>query len=601
MEKLITKIKALPKTDLAAVICFFLTFIYMFIFASFDGTISDEAFYISIPLRLIQGDGLFTDEWHLSQLSSVLLYPAVRIFTAVTGGTAGIVLFMRRLFVLFQLAVSIFSYKTLRKEGATALLISISFMLYSVIGLRALSYNTMGVGILLIICCILYSVSEKPSKIKMLITGSLIALFVLCQPFGVIFYALYFIAVIAFIVIGRKTRKTIYPLTVPSFLLTFAGILPVLAVFLIILLKNSDISLIIASIPGILSDPEHMEVNDNFGIETFSGLAFLSDMTMAAGFIPLIIAVLCIITALILKKRNRHLSVIIASAGLCLFILIFYIRFFFFGGDETDDINFFFFPLALSGLAFYLLQENKNHRVFIIFWCTGILYALFMTVSSNLRLHASVNGYIISSFGSLILAKDLMNELKNETEIRKTGRPAILLLAASVFSFFIFNIGASVSDEITTRAHYKSAKMTVGAYEGIRLPADQALMQTCLYNDVLKIKEKTEEGDRIFVVENLPSVYIDGEFPMGAFTGWFIAEELHFSETRDRFRNYYELNPDNIPEYVYAPAYIYGENGMTPYPPRMMASLALELFEGEKEDIGNGILIKVKGIKNEQN
>ena len=103
MEKLTAKFKSLQKTDIAAAICFLLTLIYMFVFASFDGTISDEAFYISIPLRLIQGDGLFTDEWHLSQLSAVLLYPAVRLFTAVTGGTSGIILFMRRLFVLFQL------------------------------------------------------------------------------------------------------------------------------------------------------------------------------------------------------------------------------------------------------------------------------------------------------------------------------------------------------------------------------------------------------------------------------------------------------------------------------------------------------------------
>lgn len=601
MEKLTAKLKALQKTDIAAVICFLFTFIYISVFASFDGTISDEAFYISIPLRLIQGDGLFTDEWHLSQLSAVLLYPAVRLFTAVTGGTAGIILFMRRLFVLFQLTVSIFTYKTLRKEGISAILISMSFMLFSVIGLRALSYNTLGVGILLIICCIIYSLGKKPSKLKMFAVGILTALFVLCQPFGVFFYLIYFIAVVAFIFIGRKTKNTAYPLTVPSFLLTFAGILPVLAAFLVLLLKNSDISTIIASIPGILSDPEHMEVNDTFGIETFSGLAFLSDMTMAAGTVPLIIAVLCIITALIVKKKNRHLSVIIASVGLGIFTLIFYIKLFFFGGDETDDINFFFFPLAISGIAFYLLQKKKNHRVFIIFWCTGILYALFMTVSSNLELHASVNGYIISAFASVILAKDLMNEIKNEEEPAKTGKPALIVLAAVVFGFFIFNIGANIFNESITRAHFNTAKVTAGSYKGIHLPSDQALMQTSLYNDVLKIKELTKEGDRIFVVENLPSVYLDGEFPMGAFTGWFIAEELHFRETRDRFRNYYEINPDNIPEYVYVPAYIYGDDGMTPYPPRMMAGFALELFEGETEDIGSGILIKVKGIKDEQN
>ena len=38
----------------------------------------DESFYLTIPLRLTQGDALFVDEWHLSQLSSFLLYPRVK-------------------------------------------------------------------------------------------------------------------------------------------------------------------------------------------------------------------------------------------------------------------------------------------------------------------------------------------------------------------------------------------------------------------------------------------------------------------------------------------------------------------------------------------
>ena len=103
MKGLFSKLRALPKTDIAAGICFLITFLYMFISASFDGTISDEAFYISVPVRLMNGDGLFTDEWHLSQLSSVLIYPAVRLFTLITGGTAGIILFIRRIFCIFQL------------------------------------------------------------------------------------------------------------------------------------------------------------------------------------------------------------------------------------------------------------------------------------------------------------------------------------------------------------------------------------------------------------------------------------------------------------------------------------------------------------------
>ena len=58
---------------------------------------ADEAFYPTIAYRLTQGDRLLVDEWHMSQLSSVLLYLPVLLFTRLTGGTAGIYLALRYL------------------------------------------------------------------------------------------------------------------------------------------------------------------------------------------------------------------------------------------------------------------------------------------------------------------------------------------------------------------------------------------------------------------------------------------------------------------------------------------------------------------------
>ena len=63
---------------------------------------ADEAFYPTIAYRLTQGDRLLVDEWHMSQLSSVLLYLPVLLFTRLTGGTAGIYLALRYLYVAVQ-------------------------------------------------------------------------------------------------------------------------------------------------------------------------------------------------------------------------------------------------------------------------------------------------------------------------------------------------------------------------------------------------------------------------------------------------------------------------------------------------------------------
>lgn len=600
MKSLLLKIKAMSKTDIAAIVLFFAVFIYLVLVAFFDGTISDEAFYITIPLRLMNGDGLFTDEWHLSQLSSVLTYIPVKLFITLTGGTEGIILYIRLLFCLMQMFTGAVIYRALKNEGAVSIMISISFMLFSVIGLNTLSYNTMGLALLMLLICTVYSLNEKPSDIKMLLSGSLIAMFILCQPLGLTFYGIYFIAVCVFAVKKHISKKVApYPFTLKSLLLTIIGILPVLTFFLYLLLKNSDIETIIKCIPGILSDVEHMEITEDLGIKTFSVIQFFNDMTMSAGKIPLIILLISIVISKFVSRYNRNIGICIALISLLFFLGIMY--YYLLSNNtksETDDINFCYLPIALSGLSFFLLCNKKNSKAFVLLWCIGIIYALFMTITSNIRLHSSVNGYIISSFGTFIFVHDLLKELKNNE--KKHSETILKISKILCLAIAIFTICTPVVKFAISRVEYKSTVMQNGAYKGIHMPSDQALTNFSIYSDSQKIKNTIEEGSKVFVLENAPVAYIDGNFRMGAHSGWFIAEQLAYPEIRDRFRAYYEIFPENIPDYIYVPNYVYDEFGIKQVPAKKMAEFAYALFDGEAEDIGNGLLIKVTGIKDEQ-
>ncbi len=601
MKSLLLKLRAMPKTDIAALVIFCAVFIYLVIVAFFDGTISDEAFYITIPVRLINGDGLFTDEWHLSQLSAVLTYIPVKIFISLTGGTKGIILYIRLLFCLMQIFTGTVIYRTLKSEGAVSVMISISFMLFSVIGRGTLSYNTIGISTLLLLICTAYSLFDNPSDIKMLLSGSLIATFILCQPIGLVFYAIYFIVVCVFTAKKQFSKKeTPFPFTLKALFLTIIGILPVLIFFLYLLLKNSDIETIIKCIPGILSDVEHMKITETLGIKTFSLVQFFNDMTMAAGVAPLVISTVCTVLCIFLKKTNKSASVILAFSASLFFVCIFCYRLIFTNGTtETDDVNFILLPLALTGLPFFFIAEKKNHKNFILFWCTGMLYALMMTISSNLRLHASVNGYLIAAAGVLLSASRLLTEIKiNETKTA-LNRLTALLLAIFVFAFSGFHITSTVCTFAFTRSSFKSVKVTEGTYAGIILPDDQALALTSIYHDAQRIQKILSPDDRLFIVDNIPSMYIEGEFKIGAHSGWFIADQLTHPEVRNRFRAYYEIFPENIPDYIYVSSYMYTENGIMDIPPKLLANFAYALFDGETEDIGNGLLIKVTGIKDE--
>lgn len=54
----------------------------------------DEAFYLTVPYRLAQGEGLLADEWHVSQLVGFLLYPFVKCYLLIQG--------IRKAFTLHQ-------------------------------------------------------------------------------------------------------------------------------------------------------------------------------------------------------------------------------------------------------------------------------------------------------------------------------------------------------------------------------------------------------------------------------------------------------------------------------------------------------------------
>lgn len=61
----------------------------------FSADLSDEAFSIALPYRFALGDRPFIDEVSTAQTAGLLLLPFVWLFVKLTGGSAGIVLFVR--------------------------------------------------------------------------------------------------------------------------------------------------------------------------------------------------------------------------------------------------------------------------------------------------------------------------------------------------------------------------------------------------------------------------------------------------------------------------------------------------------------------------
>ena len=140
----------------------------------------DESFYLTIPYRLCRGDGLIIHEWHLSQLSGFLLFPIMRIYLGIVRSTEGILLNFRYIFTFLWTVSACFVFYRLKSISLLgAMVSSICYMLYTPFGIMALSYNSMGI-MLMLISCIIVVTSLKCVRQQYCIAGILFAGAVLC-------------------------------------------------------------------------------------------------------------------------------------------------------------------------------------------------------------------------------------------------------------------------------------------------------------------------------------------------------------------------------------------------------------------------------------
>lgn len=151
----------------------------------------DESFYLTIPLRLLQGDALLTEEWHVSQLSAVIVYPILKLYLLCFKTTDGIMIAFRYIYVIFHTLTTIIAYLILRKrDGKIAVSVSILFFIFTPFNIMSLSYNTLGLDMVFIFAAAL-AVSKGVSIKNTICLGTIFALAVLCNPYLSVLYLLY--------------------------------------------------------------------------------------------------------------------------------------------------------------------------------------------------------------------------------------------------------------------------------------------------------------------------------------------------------------------------------------------------------------------------
>lgn len=131
---------------------------------------TDETFSIAMPYRYVLGDRPFVDEISIQQTAGVLLFPFVWLWVKVTGGSTGLVLFVRLLhFLVFKGAAAIGTWLAARRLLATkAAAIAAAFvpLAYVPHSIPNVGYNVIAMAFLVAGAGLLVAGINEPSDRK---------------------------------------------------------------------------------------------------------------------------------------------------------------------------------------------------------------------------------------------------------------------------------------------------------------------------------------------------------------------------------------------------------------------------------------------------
>lgn len=129
---------------------------------------SDEAWYVGVPYIAAKGAVPYTEIWTQAAGTTFPLFVIYKIFLFLNGGTEGIILFSRVLYLVWLTVVALFSFHFCNKRYP--MLLFLPLLCFAPHRLFQIDYNTIGPVYLLLSALILF-VWEKGTQKKEFIAG----------------------------------------------------------------------------------------------------------------------------------------------------------------------------------------------------------------------------------------------------------------------------------------------------------------------------------------------------------------------------------------------------------------------------------------------
>ncbi len=493
----------------------------------------DETFYLTVPYRLFQGDAPFVHEWHLSQMSGLILYPLVSLYLKLNGNLDGIVLFARYVYAVINCLYGAFIYFRLKKTSwLSALCVSLMCTLYVPYNLSVLCYNSMGIMALLSALVLIYT-SETRLWLQYTISGVLIALAVLCNPYLAAVYFMYGVfACVRFF--RHKDSKWI-----KQFLFVSLGCVLVAIPFLLLVLSRTSLDGLLSAFPFILNDPEHEMVPFLVKVRQY----FATIVTQRMYLLP-IYACLCVLFIFCLfdKKRfERRNFYFFTSFGFTAVIMLVLFGF--------GIVNSLMWSMNIMGLFVFMLYDNKLIRnVFYHFWIPGILYSFCMHMTSNQRFVSVASGATVATVGSVIMLISYTAHVVASSEKRISR--LVCLASAALILFQLSSVAYQRYKYVfwDSDIEYQTVFIEGGVFDGIY--ASEASVKTYLSEKEVLSRLDNYEAEDVLYLDRITWYYLAKDYGISGYSAWL--GFLDDVTTIERLKLYYTLNPDKLPDAVLA-------------------------------------------------
>lgn len=511
-----------------AVWCICITVLLVRLVVDSIDTLHDEAFFVELAVRYVQGDAMITEDWFPSFVA-FLYYPFIYLWMKITGGLTGIFLFNRLTWFLIKTMIAYYFWHIYyRKSDIWGMYGTMLFWFADSFNMSIICYNT-----IVVLSCFV-TLSFLHLKLSewwhMMLLGFVWAIAVVANPWCIIVPLVYLVAFLF-----EKIRSHNISMALLGYPVLGAMLVAVLlGVF--ILSKDSLVRIVLA-FPQLLINPEHDIRSSYLMIHILNPLYHMMVdyplVSIGYGFLTILVS-FC-------KKRISIVIPFVYGIICCAYIII--NKYFF----AMNEIYIVFTYLAI--VEFVMLLKYKVSSVKLREYAEMIGYVILFSLATALG--TDVGAVTILGTLSMLGVVDLFLacELLENQEINISIANNLIHLSTIIMIFCVFALRVVITwGDVLEVADYKHV-----VEEG---PLAGTSMDEELYQEYKNIYE-TVSGldltydDRILALSSTQIAYMCTDGLCGA-PMLTIGELADIDLYEEMLTDYYEFNPHMIPKAIYS-------------------------------------------------